>query len=103
MESFMFNSYFKKLLIPVLAMVIILACGPFAAATPQPAATLAALYTSAAETLNAMSTQGSYTATVLPFTTPTLSLGTPSSTPLVLQTPTTIPPLQPGTRCDAAA
>jgi len=103
MESFMSNSYFKKLLIPVLAMVIILACGPFAAATPQPAATLAALYTSAAETLNAMSTQGSYTATVLPFTTPTLSLGTPSSTPLVLQTPTTIPPLQPGTRCDAAA
>ena len=57
----MFNSYFKKLLIPVLAMILILACGPFAAATPQPAATLAALYTSAAETLNAMATQGSNT------------------------------------------
>lgn len=99
----MFDSYFKKLFIPVLAMAVILACGPFAAATPQPAATLAALYTSAAETLNAMSTQGSNTATVPPFTTPTFSLATPSSTALVLQTPTNVPPLQPGTRCDAAS
>ncbi|HSJ90174.1 MAG TPA: NBR1-Ig-like domain-containing protein [Anaerolineales bacterium] len=98
----MFNSYFKKLLIPVLAMILILACGPFAAATPQPAATLAALYTSAAETLNAMSTQGSYTATVQPLGTPTLAIGSPSSTPLVLQTATTVPQLPPVTRCDAA-
>jgi hypothetical protein len=102
METFMLNSYFKKLLIPVLAMVLILACGPFAAATPQPAATLAALYTAAAETLNAMSTQGSNTATVVPFTTPTLAIATPSATPLVLQTATTAPQQPPVTRCDAA-
>lgn len=98
----MFNSYLKKLLIPVLAMVIILACGPFAAATPQPAATLSALYTSAAQTLDAMATQGSYTATVQPQATPSLAIASPTSTPLVLQTATTVPQLPPASRCDAA-
>src|SRR6266498_2254695 len=78
MENFMFNRYFKKALIPLVALVTILACGPFAAATPQPVATLNALYTSAAETLNAMSTQGSYTATAQSFVTPTLSLASPT-------------------------
>jgi len=101
MENFMFNQYFKKALIPLVALAIMLACAPFAAATPQPAATLNALYTSAAETLNAMSTQGSYTATAQPFTTPSLSLSS-SSTPIVLQTFTAVPPIQ-VTRCDEAA
>ena len=92
--------YFKKLGIPVLVLTIILACAPFAAATPQPAATLNALYTSAAQTLDAMSTQGSYTATVQPFATVTLSLN--SATPFA--TYTTVPQLQTVVnRCDAAS
>lgn len=97
----MINQYFKKILIPILALATVLACGPFAAATPQPAATLNALYTAAAETLNAMSTQGSYTVTAQPFASETLSI--PSGTPLVLATYTTVPPLQPVTRCDSAS
>lgn len=95
------NRYFKKILVPILALMTVLACGPFAAATPQPAATLNALYTSAAQTLEAMATQGSYTVTAQPFVTETLSI--PSGTPLVLATYTTVPPLQPVTRCDAAS
>src|SRR5512133_3402984 len=100
MENFMFNRYFKKALIPVVALVTILACGPFAAATPQPAATLNALYTSAAKKLNAMSTQGSYTATAQPFVTPTLSLASP--TLVGINTFTAVPPIV-ITRCDEAA
>lgn len=92
--------HFKKALIPLLALVTILACGPFAAATPQPAATLNALYTSAAQTLNAMSTQGSYTATPQVFTTPTLAL--PSATVVGVNTFTPVPPIV-ITRCDEAA
>ncbi len=99
----MFMRTFKKALIPLLALVTILACGPFAAATPQPAATLNALYTSAAQTLNAMSTQGSFTATPQAFTTPTLVLGSPSPTLVVgVGSPTAVPPIQ-VTRCDEAA
>lgn len=100
-------SKFKKILIPLVALVTILACGPFAASTPQPAATLDALYTSAAQTLESMSTQGSYTVTAQPFATETLSV--PSGTAaLVLATYTTVPPVQPVTqapvtRCDAAS
>jgi hypothetical protein len=97
------NKYFKKILVPILALATVLACGPFAAATPQPAATLNALYTSAAQTLEAMSTQGSYTVTAQPFATETLSISNPSGTPHVLATYTTVPPLQPVTRCDAAS
>jgi len=100
MENFMFNRYFKKALIPLVALVTILACGPFAAATPQPVATLNALYTSAAETLNAMSTQGSYTATAQSFVTPTLSLASP--TLVGVNTFTAVPPIV-ITRCDEAA
>jgi len=101
MENYMFNRYFKKALIPFLALASILACAPFAAATPQPAETLNALYTSAAQTLNAMSTQGSYTNTAQPLGTPTLSLL--SATPIVFLSSTPVPPLPPVTRCDAAA
>ena len=95
---------FKKLLVPLLALVTILACSPFAAATPQPAATLNALYTSAAQTLEAMSTQGvavTVTSASQPSATPSLSI--PTATPLVLSTYTSAPPNQPVTRCDAAA
>ena len=56
----MITRFLKKFLIPISALAIVLACGPFAAATPQPAATLNALYTAAAQTLESMSTQGAY-------------------------------------------
>ncbi|PWB77366.1 MAG: hypothetical protein C3F07_02270 [Anaerolineales bacterium] len=88
----------KKLLIPLVALGVTLACGPFSAVTPQPAATLNSLYTAAAETLNAMSTQGAATQ---PSPTATLSISTP--TPLAFETFTPVPPLQPVVRCDAAS
>jgi Ig-like domain-containing protein len=103
----MITPYLKKILIPLSALAIILACGPFAPATPQPAATLNALYTSAAQTLESMSTQGAYyTFTPLPSSTPTLSIFLPTSTSTssALSTYTTVPPLPPPvTRCDAAS
>ena len=103
----MITRSFKKLIIPISALAIILACGPFAPATPQPAATLNALYTAAAQTLESMSTQGAYyTFTPLPTSTPTLSLTLPTSTSTsyALGTYTAVPPLPPPvTRCDAAA
>lgn len=94
----------KKILIPAVALVVILACsGPFVAATPQPAATLNALYTAAAQTLEGMSTQ----AVATQFSpTPTLSFSTdPTATPIVFETYTPVPPLSPVpvSRCDAAA
>jgi hypothetical protein len=91
---------FKAILISSLALAVMLACGPFAVATPQPAATLDFLYTSAAETLNAMATQGGETLTAIPSSTPLLSF--PSSTPTPFATFTTVPPLVTVTRCDAA-
>src|SRR5690349_1458381 len=97
----MHSTYFKKLLIPVIALIAILACSPFAAATPQPAATLNALYTAAAQTLEGMSTQA---AMATQFSaTPTLSLSVPSASPIA--TFTTVPPLSPVpvSRCDSAA
>ncbi len=104
----MISSYFKKLIIPLAALAMILACsGPFAAATPQPAATLNALYTAAAQTLESMSTQGAYyTFTPPSAATPTLSilLPTSTSTSYVPGTYTSVPPLPPPvTRCDAAS
>ena len=102
----MITRFLKKFLIPISALAIVLACGPFAAATPQPAATLNALYTAAAQTLESMSTQGAYyTFTPLPSATPTLSvyLPTSTSTSYALATYTTVPPLPPVTRCDAAS
>lgn len=99
----MHESYFRKILIPILALAAAtLACGPFASSTPQPAATLNALYTSAANTLAAMSTQGATTLTAQPPTTGTLSSA--SITPSVFPSFTSVPPLQTVvSRCDAAA
>jgi hypothetical protein len=100
----MYSIRFKKFMIPIVALAAaILACrGPFVASTPQPAATLNALYTSAAQTLEAMSTQAVSTQ-LSP--TPTLSLLQPTESPTVFPTFTTVPPLSPVpvSRCDAAA
>ncbi|HLO33088.1 MAG TPA: NBR1-Ig-like domain-containing protein [Anaerolineales bacterium] len=96
----MHSTRFKKLFIPIVALAAILACSPFAAAAPQPAATLNALYTAAAQTLEGMSTQ----AVATQFTpTGTLALPTSSATPFA--TFTSVPPLSPVpvSRCDAAA
>src|SRR6185436_14167304 len=92
---------FKKLIFVALILGIVLACNPLAAATPQPAATLNALYTSAAQTLSAMSTQGALALTAQP--SPTGTLAIPTSSALALETITSVPPLQPSARCDAAA
>ena len=94
---------FKKYLIPILALATILACSPFAASTPQPAATLNALYTSAAQTLEGMSTQAAVATQFSP--TPTLSISGPTASPIVVNTFTPVPPLSPvpASRCDAAA
>lgn len=99
----MHNTRLKKFLIPVIALVTILACSPFAAATPQPAATLNALYTAAAQTLEGMSTQAAIATQVSP--TPTLSLSAPTASPVVVNTFTSVPPLStvPVSRCDSAA
>jgi len=98
----MHSTHSKKLLIPILALAIAaLACkGPFAAATPQPAATLNALYTAAAQTLAGMSTQ----AVATQFS-PTATLSFPTASPIVVATMTSVPPLSPVpvSRCDAAA
>ncbi|HEX2994548.1 MAG TPA: NBR1-Ig-like domain-containing protein [Anaerolineales bacterium] len=101
----MHSTHPKKLLISILALAVaVLACrGPFAGSSPQPAATLDALYTAAAQTLSGMSTQ----AVATQFSpTATLSiLPTASSTPVVVNTFTSVPPLTsaPVTLCDAAA
>ncbi|MCC6298399.1 MAG: hypothetical protein IT314_03820 [Anaerolineales bacterium] len=93
--------YLKKILVPVMALATILACGPFSAGTPQPVETLNALYTSAAETLVAISTQAASTSTPGLTVTPTLAIPTSSLTPF--STFTNVPPIQPVTKCDAAA
>ncbi len=101
----MITGYFRKILIPLCVLAVILACnGPFVAATPQPAATLDALYTSAAQTLASMSTQGAYyTFTPQTSATPTLSVLVPTSTSYS-PTYTTVPQLPPPvSRCDAAS
>ena len=92
---------FRKIIFLMSALVSILACSRFAAPTPQPAATLDALYTSAAQTLEAMSTQAATTSIVQP--SPTGILTIPTASPIVFNTFTAVPPLQPITRCDAAS
>ena len=92
---------FRKITFLMVALVSILACSRFAAPTPQPAATLNALYTSAAQTLEAMSTQAVTTLTVQP--SPTSILSIPTSSPIVFNTFTSVPPLQPVSKCDAAS
>ena len=99
----MITKHIKTLLFPIVALATILACGPLAAATPQPEATLNSLYTSAAHTLESMATQGTYVTFTpsTPAATSTLAIST--ATPLTLATYTNVPPLQPVTRCDAAS
>jgi hypothetical protein len=100
----MLSNNTRKILIPILALATAtLACSQFTASTPQPAATLNALYTSAAQTLEGMSTQAAVATQLSP--TPTLSLSGPTFTPIVVNTFTPVPPLVtlPVTRCDAAA
>jgi hypothetical protein len=93
-----------KILIPITALAAaILACrGPFVASTPQPAATLNALYTAAAQTLAGMSTQAAVTQMTA---SATLTVVTPSASPTVFPSLTAVPPLSPVpvSRCDAAA
>ena len=97
----MIPGFLKKFLTPVLVLATILACRPLSTGSPEPAATLNALYTSAAETLGAMSTQVAGTSTAGPLVTTTLSFPTASVTPF--STFTNVPPIQPITKCDAAA
>jgi len=101
MEALMHIKRFRKITFLMVALVSILACSRFAAPTPQPAVTLNALYTSAAQTLEAMSTQAVTTLTVQP--SPTSILSIPTSSPIVFNTFTSVPPLQPVTKCDAAS
>src|SRR5687768_5261249 len=91
-ETLMHITRSQKFFFLTLVLATILACSRFAAATPQPAATLDSLYTAAAQTLDAMSTQG--VGTLTPMSTGTLSIfTTPSATPFA--TFTTVPPLKP--------
>ena len=65
------HTNFRKILIPILVLAAAtLACNQVTGATPQPAATLNALYTSAAQTLEGMSTQ----AAIATQTSPTATL-----------------------------
>lgn len=91
----------RIVLILTVTLGVTLACGLFAPATPQPAATLDSLYTAAAQTLNAMSTQAGATQPVEPSSTPTLFA--PTNSPTSFPTFTLAPPLQTVTKCDAAA
>lgn len=98
------NNHYRKLLFPFLALAAAsLACSRLTGSTPQPAATLDALYTSAAQTLEGMSTQAAVATQNSP--TPTLSLSVPTATPIIVNTSTSVPPFSPvpQTRCDAAA
>jgi hypothetical protein len=100
----MHSNNYRKILIPLLVLAAAtLACNQVTGATPQPAATLNALYTSAAQTLEGMSTQAAIATQVSP--TPTLSLSVPTASPIVVSTYTAVPPLSPvpQSRCDAAS
>ena len=100
----MHSNNYRKILIPILALAAAtLACNQVTGATPQPAATLNALYTSAAQTLEGMSTQAAIATQVS--STPTLSLSVPTASPIVVSTYTFVPPISPvpQSRCDAAS
>lgn len=100
------HNNFRKILIPILALAAAtLACSQFTASTPQPAATLNALYTSAAQTLEGMSTQAAAATQITTTASPTLSVSVPTASPIVVNTFTSVPPISPvpQTRCDAAA
>lgn len=97
----MFSSRFRIILALTAALITTLACSLVTPATPQPEATLDSLYTAAAETLNAMSTQSA--ATLPADMTPTPTLSIPVDTATAFPTFTPVPPLQTVTKCDAAA
>jgi len=97
----MFFTRFKKLLVLFGVMSTTLACGFLTPNAPQPAATLNALYTAAAETLVSMATQGAVTLAAQPSPTETLSIST--SNPVILETFTASPTSQPVVKCDAGA
>lgn len=100
----MHSNPYRKILIPILALAAAtLACNQVTGATPQPAATLNALYTSAAQTLEGMSTQAAVATQSTP--TPTLSLSGPTASPTGVSTFTAVPPLSPvpQSRCEAAS
>ena len=100
----MHSNNYRKILIPILVLAAAtLACNQVTGATPQPAATLNALYTSAAQTLEGMSTQAAIATQISP--TPTLSLSGLTPTATVVSTYTSVPPLSPipQSRCDAAS
>ena len=94
----MFFTRFRIILIISSALAFTLACSLFTPATPQPAATLDALYTAAAETLSVMSTEGAANQSS-PSATATLSIAT-IPTDFATYTPV---PLTNITKCDAAA
>ncbi len=99
----MFFQRFRILSALTAALAVTLACSLFTPAAPQPVATLDSLYTAAAQTLNAMSTQAVVTQTAAPSSTPTLLLPIESPTPF--PSFTAVPPLQTvaAAKCDAAA
>jgi hypothetical protein len=92
---------FKKFLLLFLILMVMLACAPFTAGTPQPAATLNALYTSAARTLESMSTQAANTLVAQP--SPTAALSIPTISPSPLSTITSVPLATITSRCDSAS
>jgi hypothetical protein len=92
----------KKIIFLLVTLVFILACNQLTGPTPQPAATLDALYTSAAQTLEAMASEPVSTLTVQSSPTATGVLSLPTYSPVVFNTFTSVPPIQPVTRCDAA-
>ncbi len=97
----MHGDRFKKFTLLFLALASILACAPLTAGTPQPAATLNALYTSAAQTLEAMSTQAANTLMAQPSPTGTLSIPTATTVSLLnTVTPVILPSAAP--KCDSA-
>lgn len=97
----MFSNRFRIILPLTVALGVTLACSLFTPAPAQPEATLDSLYTAAAETLNAMSTQSAATRPADVTPTPTLSIS--ADTPTAFPTFTLVPPLQTVTKCDAAA
>jgi hypothetical protein len=90
---------FQKSALAILLFLPVLACQTFAGGTPQPAETLNALYTSAAQTLAAISTDAVFTQTAQPQASNTLSVS--SASPAPSNNITTNTPL-PITQCDAA-
>lgn len=92
---------FRTLSFLLIVLVPMLACQTFSGGTPQPAETLNALYTSAAQTLAAISTEAVFTQTAQPQVTNTLSIASASPGPSI--TPANTSTSLPIARCDAAS